>query len=179
MRFIKASYRSFANLNAINWTLLLLTALAFQSMALQPADANQCWRDKHGRLHCNSGLHRGHYKQYDRSRYYSGRQSAFFDPKTKKVLKGGLIGAGVGAGAAVLLDKPLLKTSVLGAGIGAGTQAVRYSSTLNRHPIVKDALYGSLAGAGASQLTREGSIGKGALWGAALGTGVGALRHMD
>lgn len=112
------------------------------------------------------------------ARSYNDRrnQDAFFDWKTKKILKGSLVGAGVGTGAALLTDKPVAKTAVLGAGIGAGTQAVRYSKTLRRHPVVKTAAYGGLIGAGANHLIRNGSIGKGALWGSAIGAGVGVLK---
>lgn len=138
------------------------------------AQARHCWTDNHGRVHCDQGLHRG-WTQYRDTR----NRNALVDWKTKKVLKGGLIGAGVGAGAGALLDKNVGKTAILGAGIGAGTQAVRYSNYMRRHPVVKTAAYGTLAGAGASQLTRHGSIAKGSLWGAAIGTGVGAFRHMD
>ncbi|MEB3286101.1 MAG: hypothetical protein VKJ04_01220 [Vampirovibrionales bacterium] len=64
------------------------------------------------------------YSGYDRG--YDRRDRPMFSYKTGKILKGGLVGAGVGAGTAVVLDKPLLKTTVLGAGIGAGVQAIRY-----------------------------------------------------
>ena len=141
------------------------------------AEASHCWRDKHGRKHCDQGQHRGWNKNDWRQREY--RNGSLINWRTQKILKGGLVGAGIGAGAGVLLNKPVGRTAILGTGIGAGTQAVRYSRTMNRHPIVKTAAYGALAGAGASQLTREGSIKKGTLWGAAIGTGVGALRHMD
>lgn len=145
--------------------LVLALLLSQMLVPLSPAEAKSCWRDGNGRLHCNAG-----------SRYRRGNDGAFFDWKTKKILKGGLVGAGVGTGAALLTDKPLGKTAVLGAGIGAGTQAVRYSKTLRRHPVLKTAAYGGLAGAGVGHFTRSGSIGKGALWGSAIGAGVGVLR---
>jgi hypothetical protein len=124
----------------------------------------------HKHKHCNHSDHRN----------WSQRNEPLFDYKTGKILKGGLIGAGIGAGTGILLNKPVGKTALIGGGIGSGVQAIRYSDTMNRHPIVKTAAYGALAGAGASQLSRrEGSLTKGALWGAAIGTGVGAIKNSD
>lgn len=97
--------------------------------------------------------------------------------KTGEILKGSLIGAGIGVGTGLLLDKNIGKSALIGAGLGAGTQALRYSPTLNRHPIVKTAGYGALTGVGVSALTRHGSLGKGAIIGGGLGAGLGALRN--
>jgi hypothetical protein len=139
---------------------------------------------KHGRYY-NNGNHYGWYKNkhrgyaYDRRGYYDRRRNAWIDYKTGKIIKGGLVGAGIGAGAGLLLDRHVGKSALVGAGIGAGTQAIRYSNTMRRHPIVKTAAYGALAGTGVSAATGRGSLGKGALWGAAIGTGVGALGHLD
>lgn len=71
---------------------------------------------------------RRHYddRYYGRDYGYRGNNGQLFSYKTGKILKGGLIGAGVGAGSAIVFDKPMLKSSVLGAGIGAGVQAIRY-----------------------------------------------------
>lgn len=151
---------------------LLLAALVASLLGSPLYAQAQCWTDKHGRTHCDQGKHNGWYNRNLGS-------GSGLDWKTQKIIKGSLLGAGVGAGAGLLLDKPVAKTAILGAGIGAGTQATRYSNYMNRHPIVKTATYGALAGAGASQLSREGSIGKGALWGAAIGTGVGVIRDSD
>lgn len=51
----------------------------------------------------------------------------FFRTKTGKIVKGALIGGGIGAATGVVLDKPVLKSGVIGAAVGAGVQAVRYS----------------------------------------------------
>jgi hypothetical protein len=110
------------------------------------------------------------------SRYYDNQRHAWVDYKTGKIIKGGLVGAGIGAGAGLLLDKNVGKSALAGAGIGAGAQAVRYSDTLRRHPIVKTGAYGALAGAGVSAATGK-KLGKGALVGGALGAGLGALTH--
>lgn len=118
--------------------------------------------------------HRGpHGRAYG---YYDQRQNRWVDYQTGKIIKGGLVGAGIGAGAGLLLDRPVGKTALAGAGIGAGTQAVRYSRTMQRHPIVKTAAYGALAGTGVSAATGK-RLGKGALWGGAIGAGLGTLKY--
>jgi hypothetical protein len=158
----------------------LLTGTLFVSAP--EAQAKRCWYDKQGRVHCDNGLHKGHARRYSRDGryYYDDSRRSWFDTRTGKIVKGGLVGAGIGAGAGYLLDRPVGKSAVLGAGVGAGVQATRYSTYMRRHPIVKTATYGALAGAGtAAALKREGDPVKGALWGAAIGTGVGALKHMD
>ena len=136
--------------------------------------------------HHDNGNHYGWYKNKNghyynrqgRRGYYDRRRSAWVDYKTGKIIKGGLVGAGIGAGAGLLLDKHVGKSALVGAGLGAGTQAVRYSNTMRRHPIAKTAAYGALAGTGVSAATGRG-LGKGALWGGAIGTGIGALGHLD
>jgi hypothetical protein len=128
--------------------------------------------DGHRQYYSDNGHHYGQYK----NRYYDRRRHAWVDYKTGKIIKGGLIGAGIGAGAGLLLDRHVGKSALAGAGIGAGTQAVRYSDTLRRHPIVKTGAYGALAGVGVSAATGH-KLGKGALLGGALGTGLGALTH--
>jgi len=110
------------------------------------------------------------------SRYNDYRRPSGIDYKTGKIIKGGVIGAGVGAGAGLLLDRPVAKTALVGAGVGAGTQAVRYSKTLRQHPVVKTGAYGALAGTGVSAITGK-KLAPGALWGGAIGTGVGVLQH--
>ncbi len=152
-------------------TTMLITSITIGGLC-SPMMANaHCIEDSQGRTHCDNGQHNGWQQP--------GTPNSLLDWKTRKILKGGLVGAGVGAGAGLLLDKPVGKTAVVGAGIGAGSQAVRYSETLNRHPIVKTAAYGALTGAGVSQVQREGSLSKGLLWGGAIGAGVGALKHAD
>jgi hypothetical protein len=150
---------------------MLLTAAVLSSGLLIAPEAhakNKYWRDNRGRVHDNYG------HQY----YYDKRRSSWVDYQTGKILKGGLVGAGIGAGASLLLDRNVGKGALLGAGLGAGTQAVRYSSTMHRHPIAKTAAYGALAGVGVNALRRDG-LGKGALWGGGIGAGLGALQHMD
>lgn len=110
------------------------------------------------------------------NRYYDARHNRWVDYQTGKIIKGGVVGAGIGAGAGLLMDRPVGKTALIGAGIGAGTQAVRYSRTMQRHPIAKTAAYGALAGTGVSAATGK-RLGQGALVGGAIGTGLGVLNH--
>lgn len=122
------------------------------------------------------GRHLGWYKGH--RAYYDDRRHSIVDYKTGKILKGGLIGAGIGAASGFVFDRPIARSAVLGAGIGAGVQAVRYSSTMRRHPIARTAAYGAMAGAGVNALRRDASPLKGALWGTAIGAGVGVLKDM-
>ena len=115
------------------------------------------------------------YNRYDQGRHYDNRRGGI-DYKTGKIIKGGVVGAGIGAGAGLLLDRPVGRTALVGAGIGAGTQAVRYSRTMHRHPVVKTAAYGALAGTGV-QAARGRRLAPGALWGGGIGAGIGALRN--
>jgi hypothetical protein len=115
-----------------------------------------------------------HYR--NNGRYNDYRRPSGVNYQTGKMIKGGVIGAGVGAGAGLLLDRPVAKTALVGAGVGAGTQAVRYSRTLRQHPVVKTGAYGALAGTGVSAVTGKKLL-PGALWGGAIGTGAGVLQH--
>lgn len=154
------------------FSMILMAGLLAGSIVFMPqADAHRGHYNRHGYYGYNHGHHYGQY----RNRYYDRRRNGWVDYQTGKIIKGGLVGAGIGAGAGLLLDRNVGKSALIGAGLGAGTQAVRYSRTMRRHPIVKTAAYGALAGTGVSALTRRGSLGKGALWGGAIGTGLGVL----
>jgi hypothetical protein len=89
----------------------LLSLSMLGSMVIMPdsAEARRHWRDN-GRWSRDWGYRDRSYRSY----------------KTDKIIKGALVGAGVGAGAAVVTDRPVLRTSLIGAGIGAGVQALRY-----------------------------------------------------
>lgn len=97
-------------------------------LAVEPAQATHCWYDKHDRRHCDNGRHYSRDGRY----YYDDHRRSWFDTKTGKIVKGSLVGAGIGAGSALLFDKSVGKSAVLGAGIGAGVQAIRYSRFLDR-----------------------------------------------
>lgn len=150
------------------FSILLTASVCFgMATAIPQAQAKSCWQDKHGRVHCNNG------RQY----FYDKRRHSWVDYQTGKILKGGLVGAGIGAGTALLFDRNVGKSALAGAGIGAGVQAVRYSETMQRHPIVKTAAYGALTGVGVNAV-RNKSLGQGALWGGGIGAGVGAVRDL-
>lgn len=152
--------------------MVLAVCLLLGSLGVTPeAQAKHGWYDRNGRYHASNGYYGRANRSYD-------RRGGLVDYKTGKIIKGGLVGAGIGAGAGLLLDRNVGKTALAGAGIGAGAQAVRYSRTMHRHPIVKTAAYGALTGAGVSALSRRTSLGKGALWGAGVGAGLGALNHL-
>lgn len=129
---------------------------------------HHCWHGKNNRVHCDNG----------HDYYYDCRRQSWVDYQTGKILKGGLVGAGIGAGAGLLLDRNVGKSALIGAGLGAGAQAVRYSRTMHRHPIAKTAAYGALTGVGVNAICQD-NLGKGALWGAGIGAGLGALQHLD
>jgi hypothetical protein len=161
------------------FSLIVATGMLVGSLGIFPEAQARGWYDNHGRYHYDNGNHYGWYKHSQANRYYDRRRGGWVDYRTGKILKGGLVGAGIGAGAGLLLDRNVGKSALAGAGIGAGTQAIRYRSYMHRHPIVKTAAYGALAGTGVSALSRRTSLGKGALWGAGIGAGLGALNHMD
>jgi hypothetical protein len=157
-------------------SVMVVASLLAGALGLFPEAQAQGRYDHYGRYHSDHGHWSrayGRYSDYDRRRH------GWMDDRTGKILKGGLVGAGIGAGAGLLLDRNVGKTTLVGAGVGAGTQAVRYSRYMHHHPIVKTAAYGALAGTGVSALSRRTSLGKGALWGTAIGTGLGALGHLD
>lgn len=153
-------------------SLTIIASLLAGSASLLPAAEAKHYYGHQNVYQGNNGNHYGQYKD----RYYDNRRHAWVDYKTGKIIKGGLVGAGLGLGAGLLLDRNIGKSTLAGAGIGAGTQAVRYSDTLHRHPVVKTGAYGALAGAGVSAATGK-SLGKGTLLGGALGAGLGALRN--
>lgn len=155
--------------NRIASALLLALTLAGSLASFSTAEAKH-YHNRHYSRH-DYGRHYGH----AHNQYYDDRRGGGLDYKTGKILKGGLVGAGIGAGAGLLLDRPVGKTALVGAGIGAGTQAVRYSRTIRRHPVVKTAAYGALAGTGVSAATGR-KLSSGALWGGGIGAGLGVLR---
>jgi hypothetical protein len=140
------------------WTALLTLGVLTGSLGALPAAQAHRWNDYR-------------YRNYHHSR------AGLVDYQTGKILKGGLIGAGIGAGTGLLLEGNVGRNALIGAGLGAGTQAIRYSRTMRRHPIMKTAGYGALTGVGVSALTRHGNLGTGALIGGALGTGLGAFQN--
>ena len=102
-------------------SLALLTTLVSGGLGV-----TQVAQAKHGYYkHSNQGYHgRGHYNHPDR--YYDRRRNSWVSYKTGKIIKGGLVGAGVGAGVGYVTDHHIGKSALVGAGIGAGIQALRY-----------------------------------------------------
>lgn len=91
-------------------------------------------------------------------------------------IKKGLMGAGIGLGAAALAERNLLRGSFVGAGIGAGVGLMDDSAYFNAHPLVKSLSKGALIGAGAASVTGIAGMIPAAAVGAGIGTGVHLLR---
>jgi hypothetical protein len=98
----------------------------------------------------------------------TGAKKAWQDP----VIKKGIIGAGVGLGAAALTDRSMVKGSLVGAGVGAGWALLDKSKTLQDKPLLKQVSKGALTGAGVGAAT-----GHKVLPAAVLGAGAGAAVH--
>lgn len=156
---------------------LSVCVLTGAAVFLPEAQAKRCWQDPHGRTHCSNGRSDRWYQGH--KYYYDDNRRSWVDYKTGKILKGTLVGAGIGAGAGLLTGRNVGRTALIGAGLGAGAQATRYSSFMRRHPIVKTATYGALAGTGVSAVAGDSRhLGTGALIGGGIGAGVGALNHL-
>jgi hypothetical protein len=89
------------------------------------------------------------------------------------VVKKGVIGTGIGVGAAALTDHSLLKGGLVGAGVGAGWGVMDKSQTMQQKPLLRKVSKGALAGAGVGAVTG----GVGVLPAAILGAGAGAAVH--
>jgi hypothetical protein len=108
---------------------------------------------------------------------YQDRRGRLIDSKTGSILKGGLVGAGLGAGAGLLTGRSVGRSAIIGGGVGAGVQATRHSQILRDHPVGRTAAYGALTGVGTQAVLGDNrKLGKGALWGAGIGAGVGLLK---
>ena len=146
-------------------SLALIVGFLFTTLFVGPTKAE-----------ARSSRYYGHSRYYDQGRSYRGGSRYGVDYKTGKILKGGLVGAGIGAGGGLLTGRSVGRTALIGAGLGAGVQATRYSRYMHRHPIVKTAAYGALTGTGISAMTGDGHrLGRGALLGGGIGAGLGAL----
>lgn len=101
-------------------------------------------------------------------------------PKVKAATIGAGVGAGAGALTGLITHKGVVRGAAIGAGAGAGVGLVRSSETMKRHPILKDVATGTLVGGGLGLAgSRHGSTAvKGAGVGAAVGLGVGLLKHL-
>lgn len=102
-------------------------------------------------------------------------------PKVHAAAKGAAIGAAAGAVTGLVTGRGVMRGGLIGAGTGAGVGLIRTSTTLRRHPIMRDVATGSAVGAGLGMGLGHhgsGSLGKGALLGGAVGLGVGLWKHM-
>lgn len=102
-------------------------------------------------------------------------------PKVKAATIGAGVGAGAGALTGLVTGRGVLRGGAIGAGTGAGVGLVRSSTTLKRHPIIRDVATGTLVGGGLGWAgsRRRGTIAKTAGVGAALGLGVGLFKHLQ
>jgi len=102
-------------------------------------------------------------------------------PKVKAATVGAGVGAGVGALTGLVTGRGVLRGGAIGAGTGAGVGLVRSSTTMKRHPIIRDVATGTLVGGGLGWAgsRRGGTVAKTAGVGAALGLGVGLFKHLQ
>ncbi len=102
-------------------------------------------------------------------------------PKVKAATVGAGVGAGVGALTGLVTGRGVIRGGAIGAGTGAGVGLVRSSTTMKRHPIIRDVATGTLVGGGLGWAgsRRRGTIAKTAGVGAALGLGVGLFKHLQ
>jgi hypothetical protein len=70
----------------------------------------------------------GNQQYYGNGQYYHQNNAPFFRGTGGKVVKGALVGGGIGAVTGVVLNRPIIQTGLIGAAVGAGTQAIRYSN---------------------------------------------------
>ena len=106
----------------------------------------------------------------------------FFErhPKVKAASIGAGVGAGAGALTGLVTGRGMMRGALIGGGTGAGVGLVRSSTTMKRHPIMRDVATGGLVGLGlgaaGSRYHRTTLEATGL--GAALGLGVGMYKHM-
>lgn len=102
-------------------------------------------------------------------------------PKVKAATVGAGVGAAAGAVTGLVTGRGVLRGGAIGAGTGAGVGLVRSSTTMKRHPIIRDVATGTLVGGGLGWAgsRRRGTIAKGAGVGAAVGLGVGLFKHLQ
>jgi hypothetical protein len=96
----------------------------FDNVSYQPAFYQ-------GRVNNNGRFNNGRYnndngRYYGQGRYGQGRYGQA-PSRVGTVVRGGLIGAAVGAGAGYIAERDLLKSALVGAAVGAGVEAVRNS----------------------------------------------------
>lgn len=100
-------------------------------------------------------------------------------PKVKAATVGAGVGTAAGAITGLVSGRGVVRGAAIGAGTGAGVGLIHSSRTMRRHPIIKDTAIGSLTGLGIGAAASRGSrrAFQGAGVGAAVGLGVGLLKH--
>jgi hypothetical protein len=100
-------------------------------------------------------------------------RDGFKDLWQSPTIKKGVMGAGIGLGAAALTERHLGRGSLIGLGVGAGVGAMDESRYFSRHPLVRRTGKGALVGVGAAAATGAAAL----LPAAAVGAGIGAGIH--
>src|SRR5579875_3690524 len=110
--------------------------------------------------------------------HYAYHRRTYFQEHPK--MRAALIGAGVGAGAGtgLVTGRGVFRGAAIGAGAGAGVGLIRSSVIMRRHPILKDVATGGVAGLGLGMAAGHHMGGRGLGVGAAIGLGVGLLKHL-
>src|SRR5438874_8793631 len=67
-------------------------------------------------------------------------------PKVKSAAVGAAIGTAAGAATGLITGKGIARGAVIGAGAGAGAGLIQSSTTLKRHPVMKNAALGTTVG---------------------------------
>jgi hypothetical protein len=101
-------------------------------------------------------------------------------PMVKGAVIGGGIGAGAGALTGLISHQGIVRGALIGAGTGAGVGVIRTSQYMKRHPIARDVATGAAAGLGVGWAgsRRPGVALAGTGIGAAIGLGTGLFTQL-
>ena len=93
------------------------------------------------------------------------------------IVKSGVIGTGIGVGAAALTKHmSILHGAWVGAAYGAGFGAMDETTYFKQHPLVRKTAKGAVIGLGAAALTGAAALGPATAVGAGIGAGVHYLK---
>ncbi len=131
-------------------------------------------------------VHRHYFSSPPPYPYYYNQQPITFrqylagHPKIRSATVGAGVGTAAGALTGLVTGRGVLHGAAVGAGTGAGVGLIRSSYIMMRHPILRDVATGGLAGAGLGWAggRQGGTTARAAGVGAAIGLGVGMLKHM-
>ena len=131
------------------------------------------------------------YQPYNNQPYYNQpQQAASPQPKTLTAkisggvrdfwkspsVKSGVAGAGIGLGAAALVEKNLWHGTWVGAAYGVGVGLMDESSYFKKHPMMRRTAKGAVIGLGAATVTGAAALAPAAAVGAGVGLGVHYLK---